>query len=244
MLTIASFPCFLYDSGLLDKRIGSHVATHYPEVENKLDIGAQEQAVLDFWKKDQLFQASVEHNPAHKDQQNNEFVFYDGPPFANGLPHYGHLLTGFVKDVFARYQTLQGKRVERRFGWDCHGLPAEMAAEKELGISGQQAIQTFGIDKFNDHCRSSVMRYTNEWEDYVTRQARWVDFEHDYKTMDTSYMESVLWAFKTLYDKGLVYESYRVMPYSWKCETYLILKRAWITPTALLRIKPLPYVHY
>lgn len=152
---------------------------------------------------------------------NNEFVFYDGPPFANGLPHYGHLLTGFVKDLFPRYQTMKGKRVERRFGWDCHGLPAEMGAEKELGISGSQAIKKFGIDNFNNYCRTSVMKYTSEWEDYVTRQARWVDFQNDYKTMDTSFMESTIWAFKQLYDKGMVYEAYRVMPYSWAAETPL-----------------------
>ncbi len=150
-----------------------------------------------------------------------EFIFYDGPPFANGLPHYGHLLTGFVKDTYARYQTTKGKRVERRFGWDCHGLPAEMGAEKELGFSGRIAITEYGIGKFNDKCRESVMKYASEWEKYVTRQARWVDFENSYKTMDKSFMESVLWAFKSLYDKGLVYESMRVMPYSWACETPL-----------------------
>ncbi len=152
---------------------------------------------------------------------NNEWVFYDGPPFANGLPHYGHLLTSCVKDIFARYHTMKGERVERRFGWDCHGLPAEMGAEKELGVSGRKAIEDFGIDKFNEHCRTSVMQYTNVWQDYINRAARWVDFENDYKTMDTDYMESVLWAFKQLYDKGLVYESHRVMPYSWGAETPL-----------------------
>ena len=158
---------------------------------------------------------------ASKEGYNNEWVFYDGPPFANGLPHYGHLLTSCVKDIFARYHTMKGEKVERRFGWDCHGLPAEMGAEKELGVSGRKAIEDFGIDKFNDHCRTSVMKYTEEWQRYVTRAARWVDFEHDYKTMDTDYMESVLWAFKQLYDKGLVYESHRVMPYSWAAETPL-----------------------
>src|SRR5690606_5565237 len=113
---------------------------------------------------------SVENRPAKKDGKSNEFVFYDGPPFANGLPHYGHLLTGFVKDLYPRYQTMKGKRVERRFGWDCHGLPAEMAAEKELGISGTAAIAAYGVDKFNEHCRTSVMKYAKEWEYYVTRQ--------------------------------------------------------------------------
>jgi isoleucyl-tRNA synthetase len=185
---------------------------HFPDIEKQ---------VLAHWRENNVFAQSIQNRPAEKDGQNNAYVFYDGPPFANGLPHYGHLLTGYVKDAIARYQTMRGKRVERRFGWDCHGLPAEMGAEKELGISGRLAITDFGIDKFNDHCRTSVMKYTNEWEEYVTRQARWVDFEHDYKTMDTNFMESVLWAFKQLHDKGLVYEAYRVMPYSWAAETPL-----------------------
>lgn len=186
----------------------------YPNVDPNPDFPAIERDILAYWKSQEVFPASVENRPAE-----NEFVFYDGPPFANGLPHYGHLLTGFVKDLFARYQTTQGRRTERRFGWDCHGLPAEMGAEKELGVSGRAAIERFGIQKFNDHCRTSVMKYAGEWEEYVTRQARWVDFENDYKTMNTPYIESVLWAFKQLYDKGLVYESHRVMPYSWAMET-------------------------
>ncbi|MEL7208708.1 MAG: class I tRNA ligase family protein, partial [Actinomycetota bacterium] len=144
-----------------------------------------------------------------------------GPPFANGLPHAAHLLTGYVKDVVPRYQTMRGKRVDRRFGWDCHGLPAEIAAEKELEVSGRKEITEFGIERFNDHCRRSVLQYTGEWQRYVDRQARWVDFERDYKTMDTPYMESVIWAFKTLWDKGLVYRAHRVMPYSWGAETPL-----------------------
>ena len=188
---------------------------HYPDVNPNPDFPAMEREVLAFWEKEGIFKKSVEQNTGE------EFVFYDGPPFANGLPHYGHLLTGFVKDVFARYQTMLGRRVERRFGWDCHGLPAEMGSEKELGISGRAAITNFGIDKFNEHCRESVMKYTAEWEEYVTRQARWVDFKNDYKTMDKNFMESVLWAFKQLYDKGLVYEAHRVMPYSWAAETPL-----------------------
>ena len=158
--------------------------------------------------------------PAGRDGK-NEYVFYDGPPFANGLPHYGHLLTGYVKDVVPRYQTLRGRRVERRFGWDCHGLPAELEAEKELGIAGRQQILEYGIERFNAQCRSSVLRYTREWQEYVTRQARWVDFENDYKTMDLSYMESVLWAFQELWKKGLIYEGYRVLPYSWAAQTPL-----------------------
>ncbi|MCC7398207.1 MAG: isoleucine--tRNA ligase [Planctomycetes bacterium] len=188
---------------------------HYPEVQPQADFPALEREILQRWRDDGTFQASIEQRAAGA----NEFVFYDGPPFANGLPHYGHLLTGFVKDVVPRYQTMRGRRVERRFGWDCHGLPAEMEAEKELGLSGAAAVQSIGLAKYNDACRRSVQRYTNEWREYVTRQARWVDFDRDYKTMDLSYMESVLWAFKTLHQKGLVYEGQRVMAYSWALQT-------------------------
>ena len=164
--------------------------------------------------------ASVEAREAGRDGS-NEFVFYDGPPFANGLPHYGHLLTGYVKDLIPRYQTMRGRRVERRFGWDCHGLPAELEAQRVLGLRTKADILELGIEKFNEACRESVLKYTDEWQDYVTRQARWVDFEHDYKTLNPSYMESVIWAFKTLHDKGLIYEGMRVLPYCWNDETPL-----------------------
>lgn len=177
--------------------------------------------VLDFWKNEKIFERSVDERPAEIDGETNQFVFYDGPPFANGLPHYGHMATGYVKDLVPRFRTMQGRRVERRFGWDTHGLPAEMAAEKELGISGRIAILDYGMDKFNDYCRESVLRYTNDWQYYVERMGRWVDFENDYKTMDPTFMESVLWAFKTLYDKGLVYRGSRVVPYSWAMQTPL-----------------------
>jgi isoleucyl-tRNA synthetase len=179
-----------------------------------------ERDVLAYWEADDTFRASVDKNPAGENGS-NEFVFYDGPPFANGLPHYGHLLTGYAKDVVPRYQTMRGKRVERRFGWDTHGLPAELEAMSQLGIKTKDEIVELGIEKFNDACRASVLRYTSQWRDYVTRQARWVDFDHDYKTLDTSYMESVLWGFKELYDKGLVYEDYRVLPYCWNDQTPL-----------------------
>lgn len=192
----------------------------YPTVDPQPDLPRIEEAVLAFWKADHTFRASIDARPAGTDGD-NEFVFYDGPPFANGLPHYGHLLTGYVKDVVPRYRTMRGRRVERRFGWDCHGLPAEVEAEKELGVSGHPAIAAFGIGRFNDVCRTSVLRYTGEWERYVTRQARWVDFDNDYKTLDLSYMESVMWAFRTLWDKGLVYEGFKVLPYCWRCETPL-----------------------
>lgn len=192
----------------------------YPEVSPRADYPAVEQRILDRWAKELTFEQSVA-NRADRAGGGEEYVFNDGPPFANGLPHYGHLLTGYVKDVVPRFWTMRGKRVERRFGWDTHGLPAEMETEKELGVSGRRAITEFGIENFNAACRSSVMRYTAEWESYVTRQARWVDFADDYKTMDLPYMESVMWAFKQLYDKGLVYEADRVMPYSWGAETPL-----------------------
>jgi isoleucyl-tRNA synthetase len=192
----------------------------YPRVESHPDLPALEEAVIERWDREGTFQASVAARPAGDDGE-NEFVFYDGPPFANGLPHYGHLLTGFVKDAIPRYRTMRGDRVERRFGWDCHGLPAEVEAEKELGIAGHPAIAEFGIARFNDACRTSVLRYTSEWQRYVRRQARWVDFENDYKTLDLDYMESVMWAFKALWDKGLIYEGYRVLAYCWRCETPL-----------------------
>ncbi len=189
-------------------------ARPYPDVAAQPDFPALEERQLAYWKEQRIFERSIsERGDA------GEFVFYDGPPFANGLPHYGHLLTGYIKDIVPRYQTMRGKRVERRFGWDCHGLPAEMGSEKELGISGRKKITEYGIGRFNEHCRQTVMKYAGEWESYVERQARWVDFERDYKTMDLSYMESVMWAFKSLFDKGLLYESYRVMPYSWAAET-------------------------
>jgi isoleucyl-tRNA synthetase/very-short-patch-repair endonuclease len=191
----------------------------YPEVNSSPNFPALEENILRFWQENSVFEKSVENRPAKDGAKTNEYIFFDGPPFANGLPHYGHLLTGFVKDLYARYHTMKGERVERRFGWDCHGLPAEMATEKELGIAGTVAIRGYGIENFNSACRSSVMRFTEEWEYYVTRQGRWVDFQDDYKTMDTSYMESVIWAFKQLYDKGLIYEAYRVVPYSWAAET-------------------------
>jgi isoleucyl-tRNA synthetase len=175
-----------------------------------------ERDVLEFWKHDDTFRASI----AQRDGA-EEWVFYDGPPFANGLPHYGHLLTGYAKDLFPRFQTMRGKRVDRVFGWDTHGLPAELEAMKQLGITEKAEIESMGIDAFNAKARESVLAYTHEWEDYVTRQARWVDFERGYKTLDTGYMESVLWAFKTLYDKGLAYEGYRVLPYCWRDETPL-----------------------
>ncbi|AHK32378.1 isoleucyl-tRNA synthetase [Rhodococcus opacus PD630] len=194
----------------------------YPKVDYGVsqDAGVRfpqiEQRVLAGWDEDDTFRASV----AQRDDA-PEFVFYDGPPFANGLPHYGHLLTGYVKDLIPRFQTMRGNKVERRFGWDCHGLPAELEAEKQLGIKDKSEIDVMGLEKFNEYCKSSVLRYTDEWRDYVTRQARWVDFDHDYKTLDLDFMESVMWAFKELFDKGLIYQGFRVLPYSWYEQTPL-----------------------
>ena len=192
----------------------------YPTVASQPSLPAIERDVLDRWEREQTFQASIDARDAGTDGD-NEYVFYDGPPFANGLPHYGHLLTGYVKDAVPRYQTMRGRKVERRFGWDCHGLPAEVQVEKELGISGHPEILKYGVAAFNDACRTSVLQFTDEWRDYVTRQARWVDFDHDYKTLDTDYMESVMWALKSLWDKGLMYEGFRVLWYCWHCETPL-----------------------
>ncbi|UAJ81255.1 isoleucine--tRNA ligase [Leifsonia sp. ZF2019] len=175
-----------------------------------------ETGILAFWKKDDTFRASVANREGAP-----EWVFYDGPPFANGLPHYGHLLTGYAKDVFPRFQTMRGKQVHRRFGWDTHGLPAELEAERQLGLTDKSQIEEMGIAAFNQAAKDSVLRYTKEWQEYVTRQARWVDFDNDYKTLDVTYMESVIWAFKQLHEKGLAYEGYRVLPYCWRDQTPL-----------------------
>jgi isoleucyl-tRNA synthetase len=188
----------------------------YPDVDQHPKFPDIERSIVERWQQEHTFERSVEQRPA-----GDEFVFYDGPPFANGPIHYGHLLTGFVKDAVPRFKTMRGQRVERRFGWDCHGLPIEMQAEKELGVTGRVAIEAFGVDKFNARCRAIVGTTAEEWRESVTRQARWVDMDNDYKTMDLTYMESVMWAQKQLYDKGLLYEGYRVLPYCWECETPL-----------------------
>ena len=192
---------------------------HYPEPKSNINFSELENNILNFWNKESIFEQSI--NNRKKENKNDDFVFFDGPPFANGLPHYGHLLAGYIKDTVARYQTMNGKVVERKFGWDCHGLPAEMNTEKDLNVSGRKAIEEYGIKNFNNYCREGVLKYVNEWKTYVTRSGRWVDFDGGYKTMNLDYMESVIWVFKQLYDRGLLYEDYRVMPYSWKCQTPL-----------------------
>ena len=188
----------------------------YQPLAENFNFPQMEKEILKFWEEHKVFEKSVKNR-----QNDDDYIFYDGPPFANGLPHYGHLLTGYIKDLFARYHTQKGQKVERKFGWDTHGLPVEMETEKNLGISGQIAIGEYGIEKFNQNCRDSVMKYANQWQEYVTRQGRWVDFENSYKTMDINYMESVIWAFKELHNKGLMYEDFRVVPYSWACQTPL-----------------------
>jgi isoleucyl-tRNA synthetase len=188
----------------------------FKPVSNKIDFPGVEKAVQAFWTAHDTFKKSLElrrHAP--------EFVFYDGPPFATGLPHYGHLLAGTIKDIVPRYQTMRGHYVERRFGWDCHGLPIEALAQEQLGLAGTGAIREAGVDKFNETCRSLVLKYVAEWRKTVTRMGRWVDFDNDYKTMDPAFMETIWWAFKQLWEQGRVYKSYRIMPYSWKLTTPL-----------------------
>ena len=186
----------------------------YKPVSSKVDFPAMEQDILRFWEDDHTFQKSL-------DKGGRDYVFYDGPPFATGLPHYGHLLAGTIKDIIPRYQTMRGFHVERRFGWDTHGLPIEALAQDALGVSGAGAIKELGVDKFNEQCRSMVLRYVSEWRKTVTRMGRWVDFDHDYKTMEFGFMESVWWAFKQLWDQGRIYKSHRIMPYSWALNTPL-----------------------
>ena len=175
-----------------------------------------EQDTLAFWEENKTFEKSKENRIGSP-----EFIFYDGPPFATGLPHYGHLLAGTIKDVVPRYQTMRGKYCERGFGWDCHGLPVEYEMEKMLHLSGKREIETYGIDKFNEACRGIVLRYTSEWEQIVKRMGRWVDFKNGYRTMDRNYMESIWCVFKQLWDQGLIYEGHKILPYCARCATPL-----------------------
>lgn len=184
--------------------------------EAKESFDERELRVLKFWKQNQIFEKSIEQR-----DKAPEFIHFDGPPFATGLPHYGHLLAGTIKDVIPRYKTMKGFKVERRFGWDCHGLPVENEIEKSCNLSGAKSIEEFGIANFNEECRKIVFRYTSEWKDTVARMARWVDMENSYHTMDKTYMESVWWVLKQLYEKGLVYQGFKVMPYSAKLGTPL-----------------------
>ena len=175
-----------------------------------------EEEILKFWEKNRIFEKTLE-----KTKDGEPFTFYDGPPFATGLPHYGHILASTIKDLIPRYQTMRGRFVRRRWGWDCHGLPIEEIVERELGISGKKQIEELGIKKFNETCRAQVLKFADEWGKMVRRMARWIDFDNSYKTMDRDFMESVWWSFKNFHDKGLIYEGRKVLMYCPRCETPL-----------------------
>ena len=179
-------------------------------------VDVREKKILDKWDSEKTFEKSLE-----KTKDGKEYVFYDGPPFATGLPHYGHILASVIKDAVPRFWTMKGYHVNRRWGWDCHGLPIENIAEKELGINSKDEIEKMGVGKFNAFCRSAVLKYTGEWAKTVRRIARWVDFENSYKTMDNSYIESVWWAFKELYDKEFIYKGEKILMYCPRCSTPL-----------------------
>ena len=188
----------------------------FKPVSNKVAFPQMEEGILKFWAENDTFAKSLKRNEGKE-----RYKFYDGPPFATGLPHYGHLLAGTIKDIVPRYQTMRGKYVERRFGWDTHGLPIEALAQDALGVAGAPEIKALGVDKFNEQCRSMVLKYVSEWKKTVTRMGRWVDFDHDYKTMNPEFMETIWWVFKQLWNQGRVYKSHRIMPYSWKLSTPL-----------------------
>ena len=188
----------------------------FKSVSNKVAFPQMEEGILAFWEKNGTFKKSLKRNEGKE-----RYKFYDGPPFATGLPHYGHLLAGTIKDIVPRYQTMRGKYVERRFGWDTHGLPIEALAQDALGVAGTPEIKALGVDKFNEQCRSMVLKYVSEWRKTVTRMGRWVDFDNDYKTMNPEFMETIWWVFKQLWNQGRVYRSHRIMPYSWKLSTPL-----------------------
>lgn len=188
----------------------------FKKVESQVSFPKLEEAIIERWEKEKIFEKSIT-NRAGKPA----YVFYDGPPFATGTPHYGHIVASTIKDAVPRYWTMQGYQVERKWGWDCHGLPIENIAEKELGISHKKEIEALGVAKFNEICRSKVLEYVDEWKKVMRRFGRWADMEHAYRTMDRDFMESVWWVFKELWDKGLIYESYRTMHICPRCETTL-----------------------
>ncbi|MEI6971452.1 MAG: isoleucine--tRNA ligase, partial [bacterium] len=188
----------------------------FDKVSSKVDFPKLEESILKVWNDQGIFEKSLAQRKGGR-----EYSFYDGPPFATGLPHYGHLLAGTIKDIVPRYYTMRGYYVERRFGWDCHGLPVEYEVEQDLKVSGKREIEKLGVDVFNESCRKIVLRYTNEWRAIVSRMGRWVDFDNDYKTMDPKFMESIWWVFKSLWDRGLVYEGHKILPYCPRCSTPL-----------------------
>jgi isoleucyl-tRNA synthetase len=174
-------------------------------VPDSLSFPKEEERILKFWEEIDAFQTSLKLNEGRP-----RYSFYDGPPFATGLPHYGHILAGTIKDVVTRFAHMTGHHVERRFGWDCHGLPVEYEIDKTLGITGPEDVWKMGIANYNAECRKIVMRYSREWESVVKRMGRWIDFKNDYKTMDLDFMESVWWVFQQLFEKGLVYRGFKV----------------------------------
>ena len=188
----------------------------YEPIKSKVDFSILEEEILDYWNKHRIFEQSLQARKGEK-----EYVFYDGPPFATGYPHYGHLLAGTIKDIIPRYKTMKGYYVSRRFGWDCHGLPIEMEMQSKLGLRSSEDVVRYGVKAFNEACRENVLRYTEEWEKVTKRMGRWVDFEKAYRTMDKSFMESVWWVFSELHRKQLIYEGVKVLPYSWKASTIL-----------------------
>jgi isoleucyl-tRNA synthetase len=188
----------------------------YQAVDSKVNFPKLEEEILKFWEKNHIFEKSVSQR-----EGNDEYVFYDGPPFATGMPHFGHFVPNTIKDIIPRYQAMKGKKVERRFGWDCHGLPVETLIEKELGLNSKTDIEKFGIARFNEACRASVLRYVEEWRRIISRLGRWVDFDHDYKTMDSGYMETIWWVMQSLWEKGLLYEGAYILPYCPRCATVL-----------------------
>ncbi|MCL1927669.1 MAG: class I tRNA ligase family protein, partial [Treponema sp.] len=188
----------------------------YKPVDPKVSFPKLEENVLAFWTSNNIFEESVSQREGRPD-----FVFYDGPPFATGLPHFGHFVPSTIKDIIPRYKTMKGFRVERRFGWDCHGLPVEALIEKELGLNSKTDIDRYGVAKFNEACRASVLRYVKEWRAVITRLGRWVDFDNDYKTMEPAYMETIWHAVASLWEKGLLYEGHYILPYCPRCATVL-----------------------
>jgi isoleucyl-tRNA synthetase len=188
----------------------------YKPVDPRVNFPKLEEEVLSFWEENRIFEKSVAQREGKED-----FIFYDGPPFATGLPHFGHFVPSTIKDIIPRYKTMKGFRVERRFGWDCHGLPVETLIEKELGLNSKTDIEKFGVAEFNEACRVSVLRYVKEWRQIITRLGRWVDFDNDYKTMEPDYMETIWWVMKSLWEKGLLYEGHYILPYCPRCATVL-----------------------
>ncbi|HRY91374.1 MAG TPA: class I tRNA ligase family protein, partial [Candidatus Gracilibacteria bacterium] len=188
----------------------------FKAVDPRQSFPKMENEILKYWEDNRIFEKSVKNREGKK-----KYVFFDGPPFANGLPHYGHILANSIKDAITRYFTMKGFYVPRVNGWDCHGLPVEYEIEKELGISGKKQIEEMGVEEFNRRCRESVFRYTKEWEVLLKRLARWVDFEHSYATLDNNYMESIWWVFSQIWKKGMIYQGYKSMHICPRCETPL-----------------------